>query len=189
MKRGWLLLLMLSLGLNAGLLIAFFSGRAASGKSDQARVEPAGLVCCPGGTPCPPNCPALVDSLSNQRVARIGRFLDLDRSQMDGFTRLRQQNLPEILQIRDEVRGLRRTIHEEYRRPVVDSHEVRRLVSRLAATQGRLDSLASETMLGEAALLSPAQRERYFESLRWGAELRLPPGPGDCPPAPPGPGH
>jgi Spy/CpxP family protein refolding chaperone len=118
----------------------------------------------------------LIDSLSFDHVSRLGRFLDLDRQQEERFSRLRRNLLPQILSARDEVRALRRRIHEQYRRAEVDSPEVRGLVARLAETQSRLDSLAAEAMLREAMLLTPAQRVRYFESMRWGAELCERPG-------------
>lgn len=164
MKKGWFLLLGLSAGLNAGLLYAVLAARPP--------LAPPLISGCeepiPAGRPvCPPWCCDLADTLAHHRVARIGRALELSEPQQAEMTRIREEAVPRILAERNAVREALVALRDAYSDPETAPEQVRALVRRLNAAQGRLDSLASETLLREAALLTSEQRRRYVEIMPW----------------------
>lgn len=189
MRRGWFLLLILSLGLNAGLLYAIASGRGSApelsvfqtvvGRQPQPDPRfPGPGPHPPDGPPCPRECSGRLDSVACDRLECLARFLRLDEEQYAEMIRVREEMLPRILAERDEVQRARHAVREEYGKPaVVGPARIRLLVRSLTEAQARLDSLVAETMLQEAALLSVEQRTRYFESMPWRK-----PGPGPGPP-------
>lgn len=174
MKRGWFLLLALSLGLNAGLLYTVLSGSGWGRREfiPGPFIRDAEAPFPPGTSPHRPGqCPRDCEHLVHHRLGRMAEYLDLDeglRRQMAGIL---EEMLPRILAERDAVQEARLAMRAEYRKPDADPARVRTLVQRMGNAQMRLDSLTAETMLLEAGLLSPQQRARYFESMPWGHRI------------------
>lgn len=168
MRRGWWLLLVLSLGLNAGLLVSLLAGRSAD--------RDAGPELPTEGFPGPPaGLHGLIDSLSHHCVHALGDYLRLDDDQRERMTRLRESLVPSILAEREEVRRLRRAIHRELETAEMLPDSIAVLAGELSCAQARLDSLVLQAMLQEAGLLSLEQRQRYFGAMQWGAPPRHPP--------------
>jgi len=193
MKRGWFLLLALSLGLNAGLLYRTLSAHDLSLPSRDAergtaaldRSNPEDFAAQPAGVPIggpppggafPSGCPPCVDGpgspgpcdlLLQNRMQRMASALDLDDTQQTEARAILAEMLPRILAERDRVQRIRVLLHDEYLQPRVAESRVRALVGELAAAQGRLDSLTAETILRESAVLGPDQRLSYFRSMPW----------------------
>jgi hypothetical protein len=83
---------------------------------------------------------------------------------------LRELRLGMFTQIQDrrrEIRGTRRSLHAACLDSAVEADSVRFYVKRLATLQGHLDSMITETLLRELAVLTPAQRARYLETMPW----------------------
>lgn len=159
MRRGWLVLLLVSLGLNIGLALAITSLRTGH--------RPLAFLGA-GELPPPPPPEAEMDSLVQQRLHRITARLDLSPEQDARFRAARQAALPEILARRSEVRRLRTALHDAYGAQQVERNQVQALVARLALAQGRLDSTVAAAFLDELAVLTPAQREIYLGLMPWG---------------------
>ncbi|MCK4413859.1 MAG: periplasmic heavy metal sensor [Candidatus Eisenbacteria sp.] len=178
MRRGWFVLLALSLGLNAGLFYTTLATRS----SDDLAPAPPPMVGPPVAVPGhpgpgmdPPGAPA-VEQMIRGRHERMCRFLVLGDDQRRQTRTILDAALPRIVALREDVHEIRRLIHDAYRQPEIDAPHIRGLVERLTAAQARLDSLAAETMLQEVALLTPEQRVAYWRAMPFG----LPPQPAGC---------
>lgn len=182
MSRGWFLALALSVGLNAGLLWVQLTGR--------------GL---PAGVPGPPFVgrrgppPALVMHDPERLVAfhleRMSAQLDLSQEQRTAIGDVLRERVPRLVELRERLVDVRRSVAEEYRSRPLDGSRFRAVVRTLRGTQADLDSLTAEVMLKEAELLTPEQREQYADVMPWGLDRPGPGGrPGDAGPpgGPPG---
>ncbi len=176
MKRGWLMLLVISLGLNAGLLGAALYDRltdggrppAAGERRDRAAGEGRGPREAPGEAAADTSRGrAYWDSLSAQRVGRLVDRLGLTRDEGRALLRLRRASVPLIMELREGVWAARRDLQAAYSADPVDTTRVQSGLRRLALAQARVDSLVARTMLRELALLTPAQRAAYLASLPW----------------------
>ena len=192
MRRGWYLLLALSLGLNAGLIYTTISarnlpdssaGRESGSEMDLPHVsgpqaplpgEPVPGGSGPGGPrpgDAPPggplqNCPPCA-LLIQDRMQRMCSTLKLSDEQHGRVRQALDEMLPRIFSERDAVRQIRALIQDEYCKPEIDAQAIRKLVGELTAAQTRLDSLTAETILRESALLTRDQRLDYFSSMPW----------------------
>ena len=66
------------------------------------------------------------------------------------------------------MEDLRKALAGRFEGPEFDSAEFRALSSRLSEAQARLDTLVTEAMLGEAAVLTDEQRQKYAGEMPWG---------------------
>jgi len=166
MKRGWLLLLLLSMGLNAGLGYAVLSRKG----SDSVKTIPAmseDEYASPNGRP--DGVPGEMDPAAymEKRFQRMAKRLELTPEQMAELRPLRLGMFTQIQERRREIRWTRRSLHAACLDSAVEADSVRYYVKRLAAMQGHLDSLITETLLRELGVLTPAQRVRYLETMPW----------------------
>jgi Spy/CpxP family protein refolding chaperone len=170
MRRGWFVLLALSIGLNAGLLYAALAGRTETPAPMPPcpGIDSIGMTAGPAGDERDP-APAsgLCEPMMRVRMQRMAERLSLDERQRGQMNTILSEMLPQVLNGRDAVQRARRAVHGEYRQPQLDAARIRLLTRELNAAQARVDSLVVETMLRESALLSPAQRAGYFESMPW----------------------
>ena len=184
MKRGWFLLLALSLGLNAGLLFAVL--REPGTASESPRVAPPFIrtpehlpgerspnAAEPGLRPprCPANYPApgldAADALAHRRLCRMTKRLGLDTAQREEIRQFLDSMMLRILIERDAVQNARHAVRAEYRSADTNPDHVRMLIRQQNEAQTRLDSLAAEMVLFETALMTPKQRQQYFKSMPW----------------------
>ena len=180
MKRGWFLLLALSVGLNVGLLYsALFGARGAA----QAVPEPAPAF-IEGGPAPPPDAPPCesCDAPCGERLLRLTRHLELGEEQHAHLAQVLDKTMPQIIAARASVQEARRAVQAEYNTDRPDPARVHTAVRAMNAAQARLDSLVAETMLQEIGVLTPEQMHRYLERLPWarcgGPTGSCPPGPG-----------
>jgi Spy/CpxP family protein refolding chaperone len=161
MKRGWLLLLILSLGLNVGLFFRPLLG----GPPPQPRF--AGAAREPGGAL--PGHPRW-DRLAERRLERLAGKLGLDPTQHEHLATIRRAGLEPMMGRREAVHRARQALLAAYRADPTDTVAVRARLAELGAAQARVDSLVAAVMLREIAVLTPAQRGAYLEALPWEGE-------------------
>jgi len=166
-------LLALSLGLNAGLAYVEFSRRAEGGVPP----PPPGEVARAGERSGPAGELADPTRLIRERLERLGEELHLSEEQTEAMAEALGEVLPELNEGREKIRALRMQMRDEYLQPDIDEAEIHRLRRETMAIQSRLDSLMVETMLKEARVLTPEQRETYFELMPFGDRGKHGPGP------------
>ena len=169
MKRTWLLLLLLSFGLNIGLGYAVLSRRGA--ETDVMSPAPARRG-SGRGIALQDSAQASTGENWNRRLNRICRRLQLEPAQEKAFRQVRLEMMPEIDTRRHEVQQARRALHLSCLDPETPPDQVRQRVHTLTVAQGRLDSMVTETLLRELALLTLDQRQRYVATMPW--ELQSP---------------
>jgi Spy/CpxP family protein refolding chaperone len=165
MRRGWFIVLALSLGLNAGLLYVHLSGRggdwpgrAFPGGRPPVPVEARGPIAHPEGT----------KGFIRDRLGRVGERLKLSDEQIESMAAILDETMPELVEGQKVIRELRMQMREEYLKLDVDANRIQGLRRETAAVQSRLDSIMVDTMLREAEILTPEQREAYFELMPFG---------------------
>lgn len=164
MKRGWFIVLALSLGLNAGLTYVHLSQRAVEPKV----MSPVGDLPAPMKGVGPMDHPDGPRGFMRDRLDRAGDRLNLTEEQKESMSAILSDVMPELVNGREEIRGLRMKMRDEYLRPSVDADKIQELRRETAAMQSKLDSIMVETMLREAEILTPEQREGYFHLMPFG---------------------
>lgn len=176
MKKGWFILLTLSLGLNVGLLVVHFTGPMASCFIPPFFKQGPGQLAGPGygggNTPWQEGVRPVLDRVMKHRMGRMADRMGLEQSQRDQLGTVLESMIPLILQAKENVAIAREAIREEYLTEEIDSDAVRAAVAELNAQQTRLDSLVAEAMLQESLVLTSEQRERYMRSMPWARHHR-----------------
>jgi Spy/CpxP family protein refolding chaperone len=163
MRRGWLLVLLLSLGVNVGLGIATLQrNRQASALTPAVAVgaDQPGISTAPDDT-------AAAAAQADRRLRQLVDRLHLDAQQGRKFSRIHHEAISRIRERQQEVRQARWQLHRLYLAGGASPDSVRQSVALLTAAQGRLDSLVAETLLQEMALLAPEQRGEYLRMMPW----------------------
>ena len=171
MKRGWLLLLVVSLGLNLGLGITILARQSQ---------PPAAVGCGPfihprdaadpsGGHPrgSAEHAPPLSAEMVRLRLDRMAGRLGLSEPQRAEVSAVLAEMLPQLTAQRDIVQATRRDLRGAYRSGTIDPVRIRTLVTRQNRDQALLDSLTAETMLRELEVLTSQQRLQYLQALPW----------------------
>lgn len=157
MKRGWFLLLALSLGLNAGLLATIlFNPRS----DPQPPIE----------RPMHPPRPRQPENALHGRLDQLAHRLGLSAEQREDMEIILRETVPAIIQRSETIRNLRWDMEGLYRDDAPDPEQIRQIVGAVARVQAELDSLVSEAMLREMGILSEAQRHEYLKQLPWRGE-------------------
>lgn len=172
MKRGWFLLLALSLGLNAGLLATRTTGQGGPRPHERPRPPAPGG---PGG---------MVDN----HLGPMTEHLGLDEAQQAAVRAVLEAGLPRIAERQRALRDLERSIKDAYAAPRFEADAFAGLVARAAAARAAVDSLTAAMLVEEAAVLSPDQRRRFADVAQgvYGGR-RAGPGRPEGGPHPPGP--
>ena len=156
MKRIWLIVLLLSLGLNVGLGLNLLR---------RSTVAPApmgrhGVHAGPRG-PEFPGDPAHSEQFLRRRLDRMGQRLGLTEPQKQVLWTLHREVGAEVFDRRRDLLDTRHRLHESYAQEEVDLDEIRRLTRQLGVLQADLDSLVVDIMLQEREVLTPPQRRQY----------------------------
>jgi len=162
MRRGWLLLFLLSIGLNIGLGYAILERRGQPDTESREFSDRRGRRQGPGR-----NREVQDARFMERRLNRLVRYLQLDAAQEKEFRQAHDAMRPLIGTSRRSVQQARAQLWAAYREPAAHPDSVRRRVQALASAQGRLDSVITETLLRELAVLDPEQRQKYLASLSW----------------------
>lgn len=179
MKKGWLLILLVSLGLNLGLGLRMLQIRREEpprpGEMMRHRLEDRMEDRMEGrleGRPEDQGGPAhaLADSgrwgdFAKQRLQRMAERLDLSPDQITLLSRAQETRGPLLHRNRLQVERIRLSLHEMMQADPVDEARVRAAIADLSRRQTALDSLATEALLQEIQILEPNQRERYLRML------------------------
>ncbi len=159
MSKGWLLVLLVSLGVNLGLGYRIWSARLDGGAPSDFPVGPE----AEDGGRFMPQGPDRWREMAGRRLQHLTRQLDLDQEQQDALRAIQeehgrriQENLAALEEFRLELRG--RMLAEG-----VDPAEVRQAIHAMGRRQAVLDSLVTETVLQELDVLRPDQRADYLE--------------------------
>ncbi len=173
MKRAWILVLCLSIGLNIGLLIVVLGDRGASLPSEESLAR--------GNRKGPPHLreefrsPGKMREELGRRMERLSRDLGLTEGQADSLIAIREKAFPQLVESHEMMAEIRDHLREAYLRGT-EEEQIRSYVRELNQTRARIDSLIAEAMIAEAHVLTPEQRAGYVASLPWDH-----PGPPDGP--------
>ncbi len=143
MKRVWVLVLALSLGLNAGLLFMQISERGRKPRHDGRSPDPERLV--------------------ERRLHQLNKHVGLNEEQQKVMEEILREIIPHVVAERSKTLELRNSLVLEYASAEMDPNRIRELARKLSTMQVSIDSLATEGLLREAAILTPDQRRRYAE--------------------------
>ena len=166
MKRAWMLILLVSLGLNLGLAIQVFTssddggGRRGERHRGERRMEGR-------------NWPAPGDStrwrkIGQQRLERFRRSLDLTDDQATAFRANQERAMALLGGKRREIEMVKSRIRTIMAEETVDRGAVRAAHSELGSKQAEFDSLVTEFVLDDLEILDPDQRETYLRMHPYG---------------------
>lgn len=145
-----LILLAISVGLNAGLLYVDLA--APDGPVGPPRPGRGG-----GPEPIDPAAAAAA------HLEGMTRHLDLDADQQRAVGDLLRQGMPAMMTASRQAREAGRRLGELYAAPEMDAAAFRAAAAEAERMRARADSLAADLLLQEAAILTPAQRARFAE--------------------------
>ena len=170
MKRAWMLILLVSLGLNVGLAIKVFTGSAdGHDRFDRSRWRDSRVEDrhwpAPGDT-------ATWRKLGMKRAERVKERLDLTSEQATSFSANQQRAMMDLGARRKVIDGVKNEIRDLMAAPEIDREAVQAAHSRLGALQAEFDSLVANYVLNDLEILTPGQREEYLRMHPFGAEGR-----------------
>lgn len=162
MKRIWVLILFISLGLNLGLGLRMFRDPGPAGRG--MRTERDGKSRRAEGRWADRDSTTRLE-MFNRRVDHMGDVLELDAGQREVFRRVHTETGRLLMRKRIIISEKRDLLHDLVTSPDVDQDGIRRAIAELGQEQAVLDSLVAETVLQEMAVLTPEQRAGYLEML------------------------
>lgn len=169
MRRLLFPLLMVSVGLNLGLL---YHQLSASGERQWSRERRLASRESHRREPRELDPSRLV----GHRMRQMEHALDLSEAQRATTRAVLERFVPQIVERRRALEDAHRNLQEELVMPDLDVARFRSRVAELNAAQSAIDSLVAEAMLEEAATLTPEQRARYLELTPFGPMMQGPMG-------------
>lgn len=162
MKKRWMLVLMISVGLNIGLSLRLarpghpfaVPGPEAAGGGRSSRWDRA----AEGDS-------TVWEGFMGRRIERLADSLNLTPVQVEAFWAAQRSNGRQLHQKRRELFQARRQLRMNIVAGEIDLQAVRLAMAGMGRRQAELDSLAAETLLQELAVLDPAQRAQYLDFL------------------------
>jgi Spy/CpxP family protein refolding chaperone len=165
MKWGWVLVLLVSLGLNLGLGIRLLGDREpSSGRREASR---GGDVRRSGHRWAEQDSFAR-EQMFDRRLDRIAEALELAPGQREVFREVHLKTGRLLMRKRVLISEKRDQLQALVTGDGIDQERIRGVIADLGQEQAILDSLVAETMLQEMEVLDPGQRERYLEMLSFG---------------------
>ena len=155
MKRGWMIILLLSLGMNVGLGLNLL-------RRPSPPASPPVPALAPGAAEDAPD-PDQVERFMRHRLDRMSQKLNLDEGQRTALWHLHRDVGSDVFHRRRAMTDARSQLHEAYASTDADPAAIHAAVRRISATQSYLDSTIVEVMLQERAILTPQQRLHYHE--------------------------
>lgn len=159
MKRVLGLLLALSLGLNLGLLYMQYQG-----PPEGRREGPPGLRSGPGprrGPQGQPRQPGATGRMIDAHVDGLTRHVGLDDQQQVALRQVLEANMPALQSALAGGAEANEAMSRAFGAADFDPEMFRRLVKAAALARNEIDSLSGIMLLGEAAILTPEQRQSY----------------------------
>lgn len=165
MRRWWLAIaLLLSLGVNLGILAVLLTHRAGPRAERPALEEPGPGR--PGNQRFPGEPPP--------RVVRLADRLGLEGEQRRRFIALQRRFFVETVRLRTERAEIQRELRRELTAPEPDRERVQTLLRESARTVLALEQALAKNVMATRELLDPEQEELYLDII---SRLR-PQGPG-----------
>ena len=162
MKKAWVLVLLISLGLNVGLGLRLLnSGPPAGEKPISGREEPSHR----SHGRWAHRDSADRHRMFDLRMERLADYLGLTPDQRMVFEKVHEETGRLLMRKRELIAERRDLLRDLVSREVVDHDQIRAAIAELGQQQAVLDSLVAETLLQEMTVLEPAQREKYLERL------------------------
>lgn len=162
MNKGWVLVLLISLGFNLGLGLRLLGDRGEQdGLQELEKVPEFSRV---RGRWADQDTTAR-RKMFTRRMERIADMLDLGPEQREMFQKVHTGTGHLLMQKRVLIGEKRDLLHALLTDQEIDQDRIRGAISELGKEQAVLDSLVAETVLQEMAVLDPAQRARYLEVL------------------------
>jgi uncharacterized membrane protein len=152
MNRIALLLLAVSLGLNAGLLYVRLAERPAQGTERPDRL--------PAPRRASPPAPEVV---VQDHLLAMTRHLTLSQEQQRSIRAVLDEHMPMMMELLRRGDEANRRISEAFAAPEFDTERFKILVQEASQARARADSLSAVMLLGEAAVLTAQQRIKYAE--------------------------
>lgn len=162
MKRWWIvLLLLLSVGLNAGLL----AQRRHEKREREARIEERQARAAERRGEREPQARPLADRLIARLVDKVG----VQGENREKFIALQKDFFARTLATRERLRGSQKALRENLRSEKPDRPLADRQLAELAAAQEEIEAAFVDNYFAASALLDQDQQKRYRE---WIAEIR-----------------
>ena len=162
MKKGWVLVLLVSLGLNLGLGLRLLGDRGGPGPRGSSRLDRESRLT--HGRWADKDTTARKKMFA-RRMEHIADRLELTPGQREVFQEVHQETGRVLMQKRVLISEKRDLLHTLVTSDEVDQDRIRGAIRELGQEQAVLDSLVAETVLQEMAVLDPDQRARYLEML------------------------
>jgi hypothetical protein len=151
-KRWWLvLLLLLSVGVNLGLLAAFAVRRPGPASGPE-----------PGNRTLPPLAGPGAGADPLARVVRLADFLGLEGEERRRFVNLQLSFFQETLKLRAEMGEVNRELRRELASPRPDRRRIDSLLERSSRTHLGLEQALARNVLASRELLDERQERRYL---------------------------
>lgn len=163
MKRLWMLILLVSIGLNLGLGVHHWRESRDEGRTSRhSRLERRG--------PDRGEWPARGDTagwrrMSQRRMERMTDGLGLAPEQERIFRENQAQAVRRIADLRGEVSRARDRVRDLMMADTVDTTALRGALVEVGRRQAVLDSVVAETIIRDLSVLEPGQRARYLRML------------------------
>lgn len=162
MKKGWVLILLISLGLNLGLGIRLLADRGDPGGRGDTR---QGREFRGWKNRWADRDSAARRQMHSRRLDRIGDELGLSPQQRESFGRVHQETGRLLMRQRVLISEKREALHSLVANEGINRESIRSIIAELGQEQAVLDSLVAETIMQEMDILEPGQRARYLEML------------------------
>jgi Spy/CpxP family protein refolding chaperone len=162
MKKIWVLVLLISLGLNLGLGLRMFTDR---GRPGERRGHTRGEQTHRFQGHWADRDSVSRHQMFNRRLDRMADALGLDPNQREILGRVHAETGRLLMRKRMVIAQKRDLLQDLVTSEVVDQDRVRAAIAELGQEQAVLDSLVAETVLQEMSALNPDQRGRYLEML------------------------
>ncbi len=169
MKKGWVLVLLISLGLNLGLGLRLLGDRP--GKDGPPFSGRDGEFRRTGGRWADQDT-SVRRKMFAQRMNHMAERLDLSPEQQVVFQEVHRETGRMLMQKRILIGKKRELLHTLVTSDRIDKDGIRVAIAGLGREQAVLDSLVAETVLQEMDVLEPGQRVRYLEMLSFEKEGR-----------------
>jgi Spy/CpxP family protein refolding chaperone len=169
MKKGWVLVLLVSLGLNLGLGLRLLGDRGGPEGRGYSRLDRESRRT--HGRWADQDTTARRKMFA-RRMDHIADRLELSAEQREVFRKVHMETGRILMQKRVLISEKRDLLHDLVTSDEVDQDRIRRAIGELGQEQAVLDSLVAETVLQEMAVLDPDQRARYLEMLSFEKDHR-----------------
>lgn len=170
MKKGWMIVLLVSLGLNLGLgyrlwRVVHAMPEPASARQGAWGQGRGGVHHGRGGFRSADRDSLWRQGMMERRLRRLAMALDLRPEQVEAMRAIQMDQGETVRREGRRLMEMRRDVARLLEAPEPDRDQVRGLMHAMGARRAVLDSLVTETIMRELEVLDPPQRETYLRIL------------------------